>query len=195
MEKQHLIQLQEKAFEKVKDEIDNNTLKDTISKSKNLDKIIYTYLHINKVEELQGQVKNLITRDRKMWHDYDKLILLLYYDRWLTKDIHVATQSHHINPGEFTITSTLEEMILDWESSRYTKKDKPYNAYETLNKFVCKRISKESYDRVIDIIDRLELEKDNKRPRLTQKDYETMAKNVTQEDIYNKIIKYVDRVL
>ena len=51
------------------------------------------------------------------------------------QEIHRKTQKHHIeNWAEKTEADYLEASI-DWECARYTKLDKPLNAYETLMKF------------------------------------------------------------
>ena len=50
------------------------------------------------------------------------------------KDIHRSISTHHDNDLEKTDIDWIE-MLLDWESARYTKEDKPLNAYDTLIKF------------------------------------------------------------
>lgn len=102
---------------------------------KNIDKLIYTYKHRKIVlflgkkysnnEELLKQLTN---------HDLDKMFLLLFYDKDTVKKLHRSTSSHHDNDIPKTNIDYME-MVLDWESARYTKPDKPLNAYDTLYKF------------------------------------------------------------
>ena len=64
-------------------------------------------------------------------HDLDKLYLYLFYDKSVVSRIHREQNPHHTNALEKTKLDYLE-MVLDWESARYTKPDKPLNAYDTL---------------------------------------------------------------
>ena len=99
---------------------------------KNLDKILYTYKHrkillflgkkYSNNEELLKQLQN---------HDLDKMFLLLFYDKDIVKKIHRETSNHHDNDLEKSKIDYME-MVLDWESARYSKPDKPLNAYDTL---------------------------------------------------------------
>lgn len=102
----------------------------------NFEHIKYTYKHRKIVmllaekyfkdnQELLEQVKQ---------HDLDKLYLYLFYDKKTVSRIHREQSAHHENDLEKTHLDYVE-MVLDWESARYTKPDKPLNAYETLVKF------------------------------------------------------------
>ena len=66
-------------------------------------------------------------------------------------------------------------MLLDWESARYTKLDKPLNAYDTLHKFYP------------DMIDRVE-------PLLTKYGIDKPTKDIENRDIskLNKEIESID---
>ena len=103
---------------------------------KNFEHIKYTYKHRKIVmllaekyfkdnQELLEQVKQ---------HDLDKLYLYLFYDKKTVSRIHREQSTHHENDLEKTYLDYVE-MVLDWESARYTKPDKPLNAYETLVRF------------------------------------------------------------
>ena len=88
------------------------------------------FLHVEK--ELCG--KNTW---RGYCHDLDKLIMyILFFPKKLAHDIHVATSPHHIRNGK--VKSPLMAVI-DWESCRYTKPDKPYTSREYYEKF-CPKI-------------------------------------------------------
>lgn len=100
---------------------------------KNFEHIKYTYKHRKIVmllaekyfkdnQELLEQVKQ---------HDLDKLYLYLFYDKKTVSRIHREQSAHHENDLEKTHLDYVE-MVLDWESARYTKPDKPLNAFDTL---------------------------------------------------------------
>ena len=102
---------------------------------KNLDKLIYTYKNKKIVYLLRKKYSNnkeLLEQLNN--HDLDKMFLLLFYDKDIVKKIHRETSSHHDNNLDKTKLDYME-MVLDWESARYTKPDKPLNAYDTLYKY------------------------------------------------------------
>lgn len=74
-------------------------------------------------------------------HDLDKLLLLYpaafitgHDKKWVQKT-HRAHNRHHMENKQNKTRGDYIEMIIDWECARYTKADKPLNAYETMNKF------------------------------------------------------------
>ena len=101
---------------------------------KNQEYIEYTYKHrkiviylANKYvkkdkEKILKQIEN---------HDIDKLFAYLFYNKKDVSQIHRNSSSHHQNELEKNDIDYIE-MVLDWESARYTKPDKPLNAYDTL---------------------------------------------------------------
>ena len=65
-------------------------------------------------------------------HDLDKLIMyILGVPKKLAHDIHVATAPHHIRNGKIKAP---EKAVIDWESARYTKPDKPLSARDFYEK-------------------------------------------------------------
>lgn len=102
---------------------------------KNLDKLIYTYKHRKIVYFLGMKYSNNKEFLKQLSkHDLDKMFLLLFYDKDIVKKIHRDTSNHHDNDLLKTKLDYME-MVLDWESARYTKPDKPLNAYDTLYKY------------------------------------------------------------
>ena len=65
------------------------------------------------------------------FHDLDKLILYPVFGKKTTGKIHRLYSRHHerIVNGRYEIKNKVEA-IFDWESSRFTKKDKQMTAYE-----------------------------------------------------------------
>ena len=97
-----------------------------------LDYVKYTVLHrkaFRKVEEeLFGRVSL-----RGYLHDLDKVIMYPVLGKKLTSKLHRKFARHHINSAR--TYADYAEMVVDWECARYTKPDKPLNAYDTLYKF------------------------------------------------------------
>ena len=102
---------------------------------KNFDDLAYTYKHRRVVmflSTLYFDDKKLTEQLKK--HDLDKMYLLLFYEKKKISKIHNSIASHHDNDIPKSKLDYIE-MVLDWESARYTKDDKPLNAYDTLVKF------------------------------------------------------------
>lgn len=106
----------------------------------NKNKIIYTLRHRYAfklcVEKYcpKENLKELLNRSK--YHDMDKVILSCLMDGSLAAKVHRLYNKHHnTNNCEKLTKDDLLEIILDWECSRYTKPDKPRNAYDTLYKF------------------------------------------------------------
>lgn len=95
----------------------------------NIKHIKYTYIHKKaflKVEkELTGS--NSI---RGLLHDVDKLILYPVLPKKIVSKMHRRFSRHHINSAR--TRNDFIEMMIDWESARFTKPDKPLDAQQTL---------------------------------------------------------------
>lgn len=102
---------------------------------KNIDKLLYTYKHRKIIDFLAKKYgcSDLVFEQIKS-HDLDKMYLLLFYDKKVINKFHREVSTHHDNELEKSRIDYIE-MVLDWESARYTKPDKPLNAYDTLYKF------------------------------------------------------------
>ena len=100
---------------------------------KNKDYIEYTYKHRKIVIYLANKYykDNKELLDKVKLHDIDKLFMYLFYDKKVVSKLHREQNAHHANDIEKTDLDYME-MVLDWESARYTKPDKPLNAFDTL---------------------------------------------------------------
>lgn len=85
--------------------------------------IKYSFTHIIALNKLAFQLK--VWKPRFLLHDVDKLILYTFLSTDKVSKIHRAKSIHHIQNG--TIKDPLQA-VLDWESARFTKKDKPLSA-------------------------------------------------------------------
>lgn len=96
--------------------------------------IPYTLKHYFMVMKLQKQYLGYY----KYWfHDMDKLVMYIFIP-WIgthkIQKIHKKYAKHHLIKGKKNMR--FDEAILDWESARFTKPDKPMTAYQTyLHKF------------------------------------------------------------
>lgn len=100
--------------------------------------IPYTFEHKKQVIKLEKQFTGKNTL-RIIFHDCDKLIGYILFP-FLTLHQHKVihrffNKHHHYNKIEKQSEATIKEMILDWESARYTKSDKPYTCREFCEKF------------------------------------------------------------
>lgn len=101
------------------------------------DHILYTLRHKKALlmvyMELTGKIPTYISR---LWyHDVDKLFM--YYTLGTIDKIsklHRAYAIHHY--GKWQSLEDRKEAILDYESGRFTKADKPTNAYETVQNYI-----------------------------------------------------------
>lgn len=123
----------------------------------NKEYVVYTYRHrkivmllaekyFNNNKELLEQIKH---------HDLDKLYMYLFYDKKNASKIHREQTRHHCNNLEKNYLDHVE-MVLDWESARYTKADKPLNAYDTLYAYY-----PEMTDTILPILKEMGIDKPN----------------------------------
>lgn len=74
-------------------------------------------------------------------HDLDKILLWYPIAFVSNKDTkwchnhHRRFSKHHVENKSKKTRKDYINMIIDWECARYTKPDKPLNAYETMQKF------------------------------------------------------------
>lgn len=153
----------------------------------NLEKLLYTYKHRKVVmflasyyfdnQELLEQIKS---------HDMDKMYLLLFFEKKDIEDYHRNMNKHHDNNLPKTKLDYIE-MILDWESARYTKEDKPLNAYDTLYKYY-PNLEKE----ILPILEEMGIaystfDKDKKVV-----EYVNTLNNASIEDVKKELIDYIN---
>lgn len=89
--------------------------------------------------------KRIIGKYKHIFHDLDKVLLYIfvpYFGIEKINNIHRKFNKHHPTfkyKNNIIFKSNLKidwiEAIIDWECARFTKPDKPLNAYETLTKF------------------------------------------------------------
>lgn len=94
--------------------------------------IKYTYLHRKAFRQVEKKLFGRVSL-RGYLHDLDKIILYPFLGKKLTSKIHKNFSHHHLKKAK--TYKDFKEMVIDWECARYTKSDKPLNAYNTLYKY------------------------------------------------------------
>ena len=115
--------------------LQNGTLEKAIAESPNLHKMRYTYLHRQAIFTLAEKLG--IDATPYLTHDTEKYLMYLWLEEDVTRECHRILNRHHdYDKGVAIDRETLVEMMLDWESARFSKPDKPRNAYDTLYKWM-----------------------------------------------------------
>ena len=73
-----------------------------------------------------------------LFHDLDKLFMYIFLGFIGIKkisNIHRKYVKHHLSLGKRFTSDNVLEAVLDWESARFTKPDKPLNAWNTCLKY------------------------------------------------------------
>lgn len=154
---------------------------------KNFDKLLYTYKHRKVMTFLAHKYcNNPELLERLKYHDLDKMYLLLFYDKKDIENFHRSISSHHDNELKKTELDYIE-MVLDWESARYTKEDKPLNAYGTLYKFY-----PSLEDKILPILKKLNIDKSTLDKEKDVVGYVETLSNITEEDIKKELINYIN---
>lgn len=157
----------------------------------NIEYIKYTYKHRkivlflankyvkNKKEEVINQVKK---------HDMDKMFLYLFYNKKDASNIHRCFSSHHENELHKNYVDYVE-MVLDWESARYTKPDKPLNAYDTLYKYY-----PDMEENVLPILKEFGLDRSRQDAEEDVLEYAKSLDNISIKDIENEMVQSIREI-
>lgn len=158
---------------------------------KNKEYMEYTFKHRKVVMFLAKKYfkDNKELLEQIKYHDLDKLYLYLLYDIKNISKIHRLQTTHHANDLEKTQLDYIE-MVLDWESARYTKPDKPLNAYDTLYAYY-----PEMVDVILPILKELEIDKSNIPMEEDVVEYASKLNEITDEEIEEELTKYIKVLL
>lgn len=157
---------------------------------RNFEKLVYTYKHRKILMFLAKKYfdNNNDLIERLKHHDMDKMYLLLFYEKKDIESYHRAMSTHHDNDLEKKELDYIE-MVLDWESARYTKDDKPFNAYDTMCKFY-----PHLEDKIMPILNKIGLDKSTLEKEEDVVEYAKTISNVTEEDIKKELIDYIKEI-
>ena len=153
----------------------------------NFDDLVYTYKHrkiVMFLANLYFDNDELFEQLKK--HDMDKMYLLLFYEKKSINKFHRSISSHHDNELPKTELDYIE-MVLDWESARYTKDDKPLNAYDTMNKFY-----PNLKDKILPILEKMGLDYSTTEKDKRVVEYRNTIDKITTEDIKKELIDYIN---
>lgn len=134
------------------------------------------YLKENK-EEILDKIKN---------HDLDKMFMYLFYEKKDVSQIHRKLSSHHDNEIEKNYMDYVE-MVLDWESARYTKPDKPLNAYDTLYKYY-----PAMEENIMPILRKFKIDKSNLPMEDDVLEYANSISEVSIKEIKNELLNCIN---
>jgi len=95
-------------------------------------KILYSWKHRKAFVKLEKELlgKNTL---RGYLHDVDKIILYHFLPTEFVHTCHQWWSKHHEHRAK--THDDFVQMAIDWECARFTKPDKPLDAYDTLYKF------------------------------------------------------------
>ena len=154
---------------------------------RNQEHIEYTYKHRKIVMYLANKyVKDEAVLKQIQDHDMDKLFMYLFYNKKDVSALHRQLSSHHENKIEKNKADYIE-MVLDWESARYTKPDKPLNAYDTLYKYY-----PEMEKEILPILKEFNIDKPNLPMEQDVVEYAEKIKNIKTEEIKQELINYIE---
>ena len=76
------------------------------------------------------------------FHDFIKMINIALFGDYIATKLHLAFSGHHAHLYSDSIEiyrdiPNKEEAAIDWESARFTKPEKPLDAYDTWLKYYC----------------------------------------------------------
>lgn len=118
-----------------------------------LDHIKYTLDHRVAFRDVEKQLYGKVSI-RGWLHDLDKVFLYALLGKEKTSKLHKKYARHHRFRAK--TEKDFREMVIDWECARYTKSDKPLNAYDTLYKYYPEMESK-----ILPILQELKIDKSN----------------------------------
>ena len=121
-------------------------------------KIRYSLEHRKAFLALEKKLlgKNTI---RGYLHDVDKIILYHFLPTEFVHTCHQWWSKHHERRAK--THDDFVQMVIDWECARFTKPDKPLDAYDTLYKFY-----PHMDDKILPILKELNLAHENKLEQL-----------------------------
>lgn len=93
----------------------------------------YTWKHYKAYNKLQMETFGFL---RYKYHDCDKLLMYIFLPflgKDLIKKLHKKFSPHHLQ-YDTVDASRCTAALFDWECARFTKPDKPANAYATIYK-------------------------------------------------------------
>lgn len=100
-------------------------------RKENIGAIKYTLEHRKAFRKIEKELLGHNTW-RSIIHDIDKVILYNIWPHKKVKSFHRKMARHHVENNIKKNRNDYIEMIIDWECARFTKPDKPLNAYDTL---------------------------------------------------------------
>ena len=98
---------------------------------KRIAQVKYTLEHRKAFREVEEKLFGKVSF-RSYFHDLDKVFLYPILGKKITHNFHRKHSRHHNKACTYKDYCA---MVVDWECARFTKPDKPLNAYDTLYKY------------------------------------------------------------
>jgi hypothetical protein len=164
---------------------------------RNFEYCAYTYRHrqairylIDKLIKDEDLKKEMMKRADA--HDMDKLIMYQITSKEEASKIHKEIAAHHMTNNVPKTYFDKLEAILDYESAGYTKPDKPYNAYDTINRFKAKGLFVDRCNELLKICEEFDLASSYFVTETDQDGVKYLSQfdNVTEEMIQEEIVAY-----
>lgn len=147
--------------------------------------IILTYLALC---IRQGYTVDYTCLNRLIYHDTDKVFMYTVIDKKDTSSKHRQYATHHVeNYKNGNIHYNLLEAMLDYECARFTKEDKPENAYETA-------IRKDAYGLFKESLDKFGIDS-SERISIDFKEASEVYNKYIKSDYINKNISVLSRMI
>lgn len=167
--------------------LNNGDLENAIKQSPNLHKMRYTYLHRQAIFTLAKRLN--IDATPYLSHDVEKYFMYLWLEEDVTREAHRILNKHHdYDKGLAVDRVTLIEMMLDWESARFSKPDKPRNAHDTLYKWMPTDI----HDPMAALLKEFNLYYPTNEKGITAEEYKYKESAVTPAMIAEEIARFKD---
>ena len=183
MNKSEAYEVYAKSFKIVENLLEAGLLKKTIETSPDNDNIGYTHLHRQTIFNL-GDTLGIPARSIYKDHDLNKVVMYIAGALRASEAHRLISEHHNRNTKDEKV---LTEMLLDWESARFTKPDKPLNAYDTLHKYY-----KDMEARMMPILKKYSLDKPtNYSEAITVEQFNEMKKRVDINDIIRDVENYI----
>lgn len=154
---------------------------------KAFDRMIYTIKHQYAIELVSQKYCDSKMLEKIKYHDMDKILMMMFIDKDLLIPLHRRFSTHHPYKDKKLGNDDYLEMVMDWESARFSKPDKQLNANDTLYNY-----HPDLADKIEPILEKLDLNHKTIPLDFSDEIYLKVEEyEVTEELVKNKIVDYI----
>ena len=162
--------------------IEKKVLEQHIASSPNLDNLKRVYLHRQAIFKVANDLE--IDASQFRMHDADKYYMYLWMHDKDANECHELINNHHnYLDAAFLSETDLTEMMLDWESARFTKPEIKSNAYDIM----LSRMPDEVFRPIIPLMQKYEIYEGTFDKGINKKQYTAMAEKITPSILAEEI--------